>query len=243
MHVVGHERFGQGTVPGKDGLRDAAVRVDDLLPLTVCAEHLAVDLRQRDVPHRLREQGEDRVAARGDQRGMKTERERVIQLRVVRADEVNVHEVLHQRHSGAIGVRGGESRDRRFQHRLRVQEVAVPRAEEMEEQRLGLSQRRALRPDKHRTAPGPRLDGDEPLDLEDPQRLAQRAAADRIAVEHAGLARQHRATLESGDVPDDLTGDGHRNLVRTGRHAPAERRGRPFDGRAVRHRRDRSQRV
>jgi hypothetical protein len=124
-------------------------------------------------------------------------------------------------HGLAVGVHGGVLGLEPLGDHPGVEELAVRGAGHVVVERRRTPQRGRVDVAHHRAASGPPPKGDEALDLEQPQSLAERLAGHAVLPDHRRFMRQavaRRQTL-AHDVADDVT-----------RHALGGLQ-RPFDGR------------
>jgi hypothetical protein len=126
----------------------------------------------------------------------------------------------------AVGVAGGQVGGQRLEHPPRFQELLVRGAGqlEVERHRAGQVHRRRRADDRPASRPAP--DADDPLRLEQAQRLAQRLPADAVLLDHLGLEWQPVPRLQA--VLDDVAGDGEGDdlgrLPHGTRHAGSDHR-------------------
>ena len=85
------------------------------------------------------------------------------------------------------------------------EQLAIGRAQRLQMQRHHAAEVGGVVRRDHRSAAWPGLERDQPVHLEDAQRLAQRSAPDSELFDHRVLGRQHGAGLEA--VPLDVLQD------------------------------------
>ena len=90
----------------------------------------------------------------------------------------------------AVGVARRQLGGQRLEHPPRLEQLLVRRSGELEVQRHRAGQVHRRRRADDGTAARPAPDAHDPLRLEQPQRLAERLAADAVLLDHLGLERQ-----------------------------------------------------